>query len=297
LHYFLNLDMAMQKSSNIYMGRLAERLVSRLGSDWYRRQLQLFGFGQKTHIELPAESSGVLPTPGKLHPSGVLEWSIATPFSLAFGHNIQVTSLQLLRAYAVLANGGFLVQPTLVRCIVKKNPQGNPVFLMDHLSKERLREFPRVLDQKIVERVVRAMRYVTKPGGTSAKADIPGYTEVGKSSTPKKIVNGVYSEKLYCPTFAGFAPVKNAAFVLVVTIDEPEYGYIPGIGKNHNGGNCTAIVFREIAKRSLEYLGIPLDDPSGYPYGDPRRNPEKEEWMKETRELQEKYNKWNKFFN
>ena len=294
LHYYLNMDMGMQKSSNIYMGRIVERIVARLGNEWYRRQLQLFGFDQKTHIELPAESSGVMPTPGKLHPSGALEWSIPTPFSLAFGHNIQVTTIQLLRAYAVLANGGFLVQPTLVRCIVKKDQQGNPYVLMDNTSESRLRDFPRVLDQEIVDRVVRSMRYVTKPGGTATRADVPGYTEVGKSSTPKKIVKGVYSEKLYCPTFAGFTPVKNTAFVIVVTVDEPEYGYIPGIGKNHNGGNCTAGVFREIAKRSLEYLGIPPDDPHGYPYGDPRRDSQKEEWMAETRELQEIYYKWNK---
>jgi cell division protein FtsI (penicillin-binding protein 3) len=294
LHYYLNFDMGMQKSSNIYMGRIAERMVARLGNEWYRRQLQLFGFGQKTHIQLPAESPGVLPTPGKLHPSGAPEWSVPTPFSLAMGHNIQVTSVQLLRAYSVLANGGFLVQPTLVRYIVKKDREGVSHRVVDYTSESRIREFPRVLEQEIVDRVLRAMRYVTKPGGTAYRADIPGYTEVGKSSTPKKIVNGLYSEKLYCPTFAGFAPVENTAFVIVVTINEPEYGYIPGVGKNHHGGNCTAHVFREIATRSLEYLGIPPDDPYGYPYGDPRRDSHREVWMTETRELLEIYNKWNK---
>ena len=132
-----------------------------------------------------------------------------------------------------------------------------------------IQDFPRVLDQEIVDRVVRAMRYVTKPGGTATKSDVPGYTEVCKTSTPKKIVNGGYSEILYSPWLAGFAPAEQAAFVLVVVMEEPEYAYIPGIGKNHNGGNCTAMVFREIGKRSLEYFGIPPDDPYGYPYGDP----------------------------
>lgn len=294
VHYYLNLDMGIQKSSNIYTGRLAERMVARFGNEWFRRQIQLFGFGQKTHIELPGESAGVLPTPGKLHPNGALEWSIPTPFSLAMGYNFQATTIQLLRAYAVLANGGFLVQPTLVRCIVKKDPNGSPKVLLDNLCEERLRNFPRILEQEIIQRVLQAMRYVTKPGGTAAKADVPGYTEVGKTSTPKKIVNGLYSEKLYCPTFAGFTPVNHPAFVVVVTIDEPEYGYVPGIGKNHNGGNCTALVFRDIAKRSLAYLGIPSDDPFGYPYGDPRHDSQKEAWMNETRKLQEIYNKWNK---
>ena len=199
LHHFLNLDMGMQKSSNIYMARLAERMINRLGNEWYRNQLQLFGFGLKTGIELPAESAGVLPTPGKRHPNGALEWSVPTPFSLSIGHNIQVTTLQLLRAYAVLANGGYLVKPTLVRCIMKKDQEGNSRVLLDNTAKERQQEFPRVLDEAIVERVLLSMRYVTKPGGTAVKADVPGYTEVGKTSTPKKIVNGAYSETCIAP--------------------------------------------------------------------------------------------------
>lgn len=294
-HSYLNMDMAMQKSSNIYMARLAERIINRLGNDWYRRQLQqIFGFGEKTHIELPAESAGVLPSPGKCHPNGALEWSIPTPFSLAIGHNVQVTSIQLLRAYSVLANGGYLVKPTLVRKIIKKNEEGFDQVVIDNTTEERLKEFPRVLESEIVERIIRSMRYVTKPGGTAIRADIPGYTEVGKTSTSKKIINGVYSETLYCPAFVGFTPVNKPAFVLVVVMDEPEYGYVPGIGKNHHGGNCTATVFREIAKRSLEYLGIPPDDPYGYPYGDPRRLVEKSNWMAESKQLQEMYDKWNK---
>lgn len=295
LHPFMNMDMGMQKSSNIYMGRLAERMINTLGNAWYRKQLsQLFGFGEKTGIELPAESIGLLPTPGKFHPNGALEWSTPTPFSLAMGHNVQATSLQMARAYCVIANGGYLVTPTLVRQIVKTNADGIEEVLLDHTNEERTRQFPRVLEKELVERLVRSMRYVTKPGGTSVKADVPGYTEVGKTGTTEKIVNGAYSKRLHCSSFAGFTPAKNAAFVLVVTMDEPEYGYVPGLGKVHHGGNCTALVFRDIARRTLEFLGIPPDDPYGYPYGDPRRNADKIEWMAETRKLQEMYDTWNK---
>lgn len=295
MHPYLNMNMALWKSSNIYVARLVERIIARLGNEWYRKQLvETFGFGQKTHIELPAESGGVVPTPGKLHPNGALEWSVPTPFSMAFGHNLQASSLQLLRACAVFANGGYLVQPTLVRKIVKKDHLGVEHVILDNTLEERVQAFPVVLDSDIVEQVVNAMRYVTKPGGTATKADIPGYTEAGKTSTAKKILNGAYQEKLYVANFTGFAPVNNPAFVLVVTMDEPEYGYIPGVGKRHNGGNCTGEVFREIGKRTLEYLGIPPDDPYGYPYGDPRRNNDKTEWMAETKLLQEMYDKWNK---
>lgn len=292
LHRFLNLDMAMQKSSNIYMSRLAERIVSNLGSQWYRDQLELFGFGKKTGVELPGESAGVVPRIGKMHPNGALEWSISTPFSLAFGHNIQITTMQLARAFSVFANGGYLVEPTLVKKIVKKERDGTTTTLLDHTSSERKAAFPRILDEKTVKRVVRAMRYVTKPGGTAVKADVPGYTEVGKTGTPKKIVGGLYSEKLYCPVFTGFTPIEHP-IVLAVVMDEPKYQYIPGIGKNHNGGNCTALVFRETARRALEYLGITPDDPFGYPQGHPSHNLIKTEWMKETRELQEIYRSWN----
>lgn len=293
IHHFLNLNMAMQKSSNIYMARLVERIINRMGTDWYRKQLTFFGFGQKTGVELPAESAGLLPMPGKMHPNGSLEWSASTPFSIAFGHNVQVTTLQLMRAYAVIANNGVLVQPTVVRRIEKKEVTGEITVLLDHTTDERRNTFPKVYNKKIFDRVIEAMRYVTKPGGTATRADVPGYTEVCKTSTPKKIINGRYSEKLYCPSLAGFAPLENPAFVIVVTMDEPEYGYFAGVGKQHNGGNCTGAVFQQVAKRSLEYLEIPSDDIYGYPYGDPRRDPEKEVWMKETKKLKELYEAWN----
>lgn len=293
-HYFLNMDMAIWKSSNIYMARLAEKIIANLGNNWYRDQLiQTFGFGTKTEIELPAESNGVLPMPGKRHPNGSLEWSVPTPFSLAMGHNIQVTSLQLARAYSVLANGGYLVQPTLIRKIIRKDENGEEQVLIDNTNSERMEKFPKVLDAEVVKRLIKSMRSVTKMGGTAVKGDVHGYTEAGKTGTANKIVQGHYSEKLYCASFAGFTPVNNPAFVLVVTMDEPEYGYIPGIGKNHNGGNCTAGAFRDIAKRSLEYLGIPSDDPYGYPYGDPRYDSKKADWVTETKLLQELYDKWN----
>ena len=294
-HKFLNMEMALQKSSNIYMARLVESIISRLGKEWYRQVLQdTFGFGKKTGIELPAESNGVLPTPGKKHPNGAFEWSVPTPFSMAIGHNVQMTSMQIIRAYAIFANGGYLVEPTLLRKIVKTKSDGTQDVLLDHTSRDVLGTSKRVLSPEIVKTIVSAMKYVTKPGGTASKGDIWGYTEAGKTSTAKKIVNGNYSETKYVATFVGFTPVLNPAFVLLVCMDEPEYGYIPGLGKNHNGGTCTAPVFREIATRALEYLGITPDDPYGYPYGDPRCDKQKADWMPEIRRLQEMYETWNK---
>lgn len=294
LHPFLDLNMAIQKSSNIYPARLAEKMVARLGSDWYRQTLaEVFGLGAKTGIELPSETRGVLPTVGKKHPNGTLEWSAATPYSLAIGYNLQTNSIQLARAYAILANGGYAVKPTLIRKIVKKGPQNQEIVLVDNTQPEQRATFSKLLGGTILDTVIQAMKYTTKPGGTAPRADVRGYSECGKSSTSKKNHNGQYIEKAYRCSFIGFSPVHLPAFVLLITMDEPEYGFLPGIGKTHHGGTAAGPVFREIFKRSLEYLGIAPDDPYGYPIGDPRSNPDKADWVIETRRLQEMYKKWN----
>lgn len=293
-HHFLNMKMALQKSSNIYCARLAERIVQNLGNVWYRDVLQNdFGFGLKTGVELPAESSGLLPTPGKKHGNGALEWSKGTTYTIAMGHNIQVNSLQILRAYAIFANGGYFVQPTLVRKIVRKQQDGSEVILLDNTNPERIKKFPRVVSEKIVLEILTSIKYATKPGGCSRRADIWGYTEGGKTGTADKAINGIYRPEFVCSSFVGIAPMSKPVFVLIVSMDEPEYGYKPGIGRNHFGGACAAPVFSEIGRRTLEYLGIPPDDPYGYPPGDPRYQASKADWVLENSKLKELYDKWN----
>ena len=293
-HKFLNMYLAMQKSSNIYMARLVQRIIDVLGDKWYRNALQeIFGFGVKTGVELPSESPGMVPTPGKLHPNGKLQWSTPTPFSIAFGHNILVNSLQMLKGYAVLANGGYDVRPTLIRKVVRKKRDGTKEVLLDNTSPERVQGFPRLLDEEIVAEVIKAMKAVTKPGGTSISGDIQGYTEVGKTATSEKIVGGTYSKKDHISTFIGFAPANEARFVLLVAIDEPEFKYIPGFGRNQFGGKCCAPAFAEIGLKTLQYLGVEPDDPYGYPIGDPRRDESKADFLKEVKALKELYNQWN----
>ncbi len=294
-HKFLNMNMALQKSSNIYMGRIVDRIVKRLGNEWYRTMLQeRFGFSQKTGVELPSESAGVLPKPGKLHPNGKLEWSVPTPYSLAMGHNLQANTIQMLRAFSVVANGGYLVQPTLVRKIIKAQHNGKQEILIDHTLPEWKEKFPQVLSKEVTNRVIEAAKYVTKPGGSGHYADVYGYTELGKTGTPNKIVNGTYSKSSYCPCFIGFTPVNNPAFVLMVVMDEPSTAYRDGVGSMYYGSVAAAPVFKQISRRSLEYLGIPQDDPHGFPSNDPRYDSQKADWMIETQQLKEMYEKWNK---
>lgn len=293
-HTCLNMYMAIQRSSNIYLAQIMEKVIQQLGSHWYRKTLiDTFGFGEKTGIELPSEAVGLIPTPGKFHPNGALEWSTSTPFSLAMGYNLLATSLQMVRAYAVFANGGYLVTPTLIHKIVKSSPYGEKILFE---KEEKL--FPKVLDEETIQEVITAMKFTTKTNGTAPLADIFGHTEAGKTGTSEKIVNGVYSKKRHISSFVGFTPCgldpeHPPQFVLCVSLDEPVYKILEGGGKNHMGGRCTAPVFREISRRTLEFLGVEPDDPHGYPQGDPRFDPQKADWAKEVKELKILYDQWN----
>lgn len=292
LHYHMNMEMAIQKSANIYFCRLTEKIIERLGAQWYRDLLHdTFGFGEKTGVEFPCEAKGMMPTIGKRYASGAMEWSGGTHLSLAIGYNLQVNSLQILRAYAMLVNGGFFVKPTLVRQIVQTASDSEDKIILDNTRSWE--NAPRRLMPGLLKDILLSMKYTTKPGGTAPEGDIPGYTEAGKSSTFEKIVNGKYSKTCHGNSFIGFAPFENPEFVLYVIVDEPEYGFQPGIGKLHHGGVTSGPIFKEIAKRSLQYLGVAPDDPYGYPYGDPRYNSEKADWVPNTQKLRDSYKKWN----
>jgi cell division protein FtsI (penicillin-binding protein 3) len=291
-HRYLNMYLGLQKSSNVYMSKLIQRVVERMGAEWYSSVLQqIFGFGKKTGIELPSESLGMVPVPGKKYASGHLQWSSSTPYSLAMGHNILASSLQMLRAYAILANGGWDVKPTFVRRIVKKDSLGKTSILLDRMQGEKAPV--RLLHPEIVSEVVKAMKFATKRGGTASRAEIWGYTEAGKTGTSEKIVGGVYSKTHHISTFIGFAPVTNPRFVLLIAIDEPVFKYIPGKGKMQHAGMCAAPAFQAIGTRTLHYLGVEPDDPFGYPPGDPRSNPQKADWFLEVEKLKRLYQEWN----
>ena len=288
---YLNMWLALQKSSNIYISDIIQRVVDIFGEGWYRDQLsEVFGFGKKTGIELPAESSGFLPTPGAYYSNGRPEWSVPTPMCLAIGYNLLANSFQMLRAFSVIANGGYLVSPTLVKKVVKTDMVGKKRILY---SGEENRKKRQVLSHDITETVISAMKFVTKPGGSAFRADVPGFTEAGKTSTSEKIIGGTYAKNVHYSSFVGFAPAKGARIVVCVGIDEPEFRFLPGVGRTHYGGKCAAPVFKEIAKKTLQYLGVEPDDPYGYPKGDPRYNAEMADMNKEVSDLKELFKKWH----
>ena len=282
VHKYLNFFMALQKSSNIYIGKILQRVLENMGEEWYRKQIvETFGFGKKTNIEFPGESPGMVPMPGKIHPNGSLEWSAPTPYAIGMGHNILVNSLQMIRAFAIIANGGFDVRPTLLKKITKNSGE-----ILFENSQKKVRK--RILSKEISEILVRGMKYVTKMGGTSPLGDILGYTEAGKSGTSEKIIEGKYSKSKYLASFIGFASAKNPAFILMVVIDEPEKKYLPSLGKNYHGGVCAAPVFKNIASKALEYLGTSPDDPESL-----TKNSSSKDWAEEVRELRKTYDEWN----
>jgi cell division protein FtsI (penicillin-binding protein 3) len=284
---YLNMYMGLQKSSNIYMGKIVQGVIETFGDNWYRNALvDVFGFGKKTNIELPAEAQGMVPTPGKLHPNKKLEWSVPTPYCLAMGHNITTTSLQIARIYCMFANGGYEVQPTIVRKIVKRKESGD-VVLLDRTGKNK--KGRQILSTESTREITKALKYTTKLGGSSPRGDIKGYSDAGKSGSSEKIINGRYSRDKFISSFAGIAPANKPRFVLVVSVDEPEHKFLPGVGKNYLGGVCASPIFREISAKALAYLGVEPDDPGSLPgnSGIPI------DWAKEVKELKELFDKWN----
>lgn len=285
-HYNLNMYMGLQKSSNIYMCKITRKVIDAFGDLWYKKALEdLFGFGRRVNIELPGETAGQVPTPGKLHPNGRLEWSGSTPYALALGHNIMVSSLQMICAYSVIASKGLETRPTLIRKIVKAD--GEVIY---DRKKHQTAAPRRILSRQSTEELIKSMKYITKFGGTGRRADIPYYSEAGKTGTSEKIVNGKYSNQSYVSSFIGFAPADEPRFVLMIVIDEPEKRYDPALGKVYHGSGCAAPVFREIGQRALEYLGVAPDDPYGYSGSNKRKLAC---WEKEAAALRKLYDEHN----
>lgn len=257
----LNMYMAVQKSSNVYVAQLADRIVQNLGNLWYEEKLSALGFGKKTGIELPGEASGLVPSPKRFHLHGIPEWSLSTPYSLAMGYNLLVTGMQMVRAYAILANGGYDIRPTLIKKIVSSS--GEEYRFRPQEKGERL------LSQEIVDHVLRAMRFTTYPGGTGYRASPKNYSSAGKTGTTEKLVHGRYDKQRHISSFIGITPLypqeSCVPLVMLISIDDPDHGLREDGTKNYMGGRCAAPIFARVADRVLPYLGV-REDKKTYDY-------------------------------
>ena len=193
-----------------------------------------FGFGKKTGLPLPGESAGMV------RPLRV--WQKSSIGSVAMGHEIGVTAVQLAQACSVIANGGFLVKPRLTF----DAPIARPVRV--------LKPDTAITMRRMMEGVV------IKPYGTGHKyARLLGYTSAGKTGTAQIFDSRLHEyTHFYNASFMGFAPVTNPAIVIVVTINGTE-------GTDGYGGPTSAPVFREVAAAGLRVMDVPKDLPEMLP--------------------------------
>jgi cell division protein FtsI (penicillin-binding protein 3) len=232
-HGYLDAVGVVVNSSNIG----ATKMAIKLGADKYYEYLRKFGFGEKTGIDVPGES------PGLLRP--VPKWSGLSISALAIGQELSVTPLQMAAAYAALVNGGTLYRPYVVREII--DDEGNvvkrngPVPVRRIISPETSRRIRSVLARVVTD-------------GTGQEASVEGFRVSGKTGTAQKYDSRekTYSNKRYLASFAGCAPSDSPRLVVVVMIDEPE-GSIWG-------GSVAAPVFSRFVERALRYLNVPATE-------------------------------------
>ena len=227
---------AVRWSSNIVMGKLGLLL----GAERLYRYATALGFGSLTGIEFPGEVGGKLRSPD--------HWSNRSTPTIAIGHEVAVTPLQLTLAYAAIANGGVLMRPTLVREL--RDPSGATV-----------RRFSPSAAQRVFSpstcATLRGMLTAVVDSGTARAARIPGYAIAGKTGTAQKYdaAEHTYGKGLYVSSFAGFAPAEAPSLVGVVVIDEPR-------GKHYYGGDVAAPVFKRVITDLLGLPSAPLRGPA-----------------------------------
>ncbi len=228
-HGTLEFADVIAQSSNIGSAKVAERL----GRERFGAALARFGFGRPTGIDLPGEVAGLLrPTE---------RWGRIHLITTAFGQGIAVTPLQLVRAFAAIANGGRLMRPYAVRRIVEENGHvryaGQP-----HVDAE-------VISPESAAQVTAMLRRVVE-AGTGGNARIEGISVAGKTGTAQKVdpVTRRYHARARMSSFVGFVPAEHPQLVILVVVDTPK--------KATYGGVVAAPVFRRIAEYGLERRGI-----------------------------------------
>ena len=222
-HGMLTVAQVIQKSSNIGAAKLALSMTPQ--EMW--TMFDSLGFGAPLKLGFPGEVGG------RLRPAK--SWKPIEQATMAYGHGISVTLIQLAHAYQAFARDGDLVPISLARMDALP-PSGKQVF-----SPQTAREVRAMLEMAV------------QPGGTAPKAQIAGYRVAGKTGTAHKIEGGSYANK-YVASFVGFAPASDPRLIVAVMIDEPSNG-------KHFGGDVAAPVFARVMAGSLRTLGVAPDAP------------------------------------
>lgn len=212
------------KSSNIGTVKIALKM----GAEKFQKYVNGFGFGKLTGIDLAGEAPGYTRPPS--------QWSKTSPYNIPMGQEVMVTSIQMVTAMSVIANGGYLVKPYIISKV--QDPAGVTIREKKPIIKQRV----------ITPEVAATMREILTQvveRGTGTKAKIPDVLVAGKTGTAQKILPGGkgYSHDAFMSSFIGFAPADNPRYAMVVVLDEARPLYY--------GGTVAAPVFKEVMEAAL----------------------------------------------
>jgi len=227
------------KSSNIGMAKIGQRL----GKERLHNGMSRFGFGRKTGIELPGEVDGLL--------WPVHKWTGYSVTRVPFGQEICVTAIQLVRAFCILANGGRLVRPHLVRAIV--DDSGNVTELKFAAAGTiPLAQVGYVIKPEVARWVVGDAMVGVVNEGTGKRAKLEKWQVFGKTGTANiaKSDGRGYSDSDYVASFVAGAPVEDPAIVVLISIRKPN----KQLGKGYTGGVVASPVAAKIIEKTLTYL-------------------------------------------
>jgi len=219
------LDMAgiLTKSSQVGTTKIALALNPNSTRELFERM----GFGEGIGSGFPSETAGNLPAHRK--------WDPVTQATFAFGHGLSASSLQLARAYSILANNGLRREVSMTAI-------------------ETAPETVQVVDPQLVQSIRAMLETAVGAKGTGKRAMIDGYSVGGKTGTVHKVkAGGGYDDHRYMSIFAGLSPVDNPRLVTVVVIDEPGEG-------DYYGGLVAAPVFSEVTGTALRLLQVTPDN-------------------------------------
>lgn len=224
----LTLGGIIQKSSNVGVSKIALSLPYPTLPTFYKR----LGFGQRSAVKFPGESPGLILPPSK--------WNVSEVATMSYGYGLNATVLQMVDAYAMIANKGLKVPLSLYK--LDQPPKGE-----------------QMIDPKIAGQVLLMMEGATLPGGTATRAEIPGYRVAGKTGTAHKLRpdRKGYSTTEYRALFGGIAPVSDPRLAMIMVVENPRGSYF--------GGTVSAPVFAKVMQESLRLMNVPLDKPLDTP--------------------------------
>ncbi|MEP6598887.1 MAG: penicillin-binding protein 2 [Actinomycetota bacterium] len=219
------------QSSNVGTLQIAQKIGPETWDEYEKR----FGIGQRTGIELPGESPGILPE--------MKDWSDASFANLPIGQGEAMTVLQLASMYQTIANDGVRIPPRIVASVSRPDGSTSITHRPDGV---------RAVSVQTARTVRTMLESVTLPGGTGKKAAIAGYRVAGKTGTaqqPDPDRHGAYSATMNWDTFAGMVPADAPRFVVAIMIDNPVHGL--------HGGDVAAPLFHDIATYELQHGHVP----------------------------------------